>query len=261
MKIVKYGSEENTTNAGNLCLWYGKSGVGKSASLLQSAKSPMLYIVAERGQVELTVKAIGREGLELYVAYYDGWDDLLEFLYTVDNFNGIKSVVFDSLTHVMSIHLADEIMSENYEASDKKKKSDKDLTSRVKMTIESYGVMSKQMGRLMKAFENITKMGIDVHCTARDDSQPKWNRELACAPALSGKEFSRDMKGYFDFIGMIESNLDEHGKVSYPPLVSCDDNGNYLSKWTGIKPEGGVIQKIFNVERLLDVAHGNTAVK
>jgi len=64
------------------------------------------------------------------------------------------------------------------------------------------------------------------------------------------------MKGFFDFIGMLESRYDEHGSVIYPPLVSCDDNGAYLSKWTGIKPPGGVIRKPFNVAKMLEVAHG-----
>ncbi|MEN6422369.1 MAG: hypothetical protein ABFD76_10530, partial [Smithella sp.] len=85
---------------------------------------------------------------------------------------------------------------------------------------------------------------------------PKWDRSLSCAPALAGKEFPRDMKGYFDFIGLVESRFDNDGVVIYPPVVSCDDDGSFVSKWTGIKPNGGVIQKPFDVTKMFNVAHG-----
>jgi len=257
MKIEIYNPNKvSSEQSGNFCLWYGKSGCGKSSTLLQTATDPIFWLIAERGQVDLTIKAIQRPDIKLKVGYYEGWDDLLATVYNLDNFQKIKSVVFDGLTHVMNIHLADEIMAENYDAMDDKKKGEKDLTTRVKMSQEGYGSMSKQMGRLMKGFENLTKAGIDVHCTARDDNQPKWNRELTCAPALAGKEFPRDMKGFFDFIGLVESRTDDTGKIIYPPVVSCDDTGDYLSKWTGVKPVEGVIRKVFNVQKLLNVAHG-----
>jgi len=64
------------------------------------------------------------------------------------------------------------------------------------------------------------------------------------------------MKGFFDFIGMLESRYDDEGLVIYPPVVSCDDDGAYLSKWTGIKPEGGVIRRPFNLQKMLAVAQG-----
>jgi hypothetical protein len=108
----------------------------------------------------------------------------------------------------------------------------------------------------MKGFEKLTVAGIDVICTARDSSMPKWDRSLACAPALAGKEFPRDIKGFFDFVGLIESQFDEDGKVIYPPLASFDDDGSYLSGWTGVKPKSGVIGIKFNVKKILDVAHG-----
>ena len=199
MKVEIYKPNVASQTRGNFCLWYGKSGVGKSASILRYAADPIMWIIAERGQVDLTIKAISRPDLKLKVAYYEGWDDCLDFIYDLSNFEKIKSVLFDGLTHIMNIHLADEILDENYRAMDKEK-IDKDLTVRVKLSLEGYGALSKQMGRLMKGFERLTVAGIDVHCTARDDDRPKWNRELTCAPALAGKEFSRDMKGFFDFL-------------------------------------------------------------
>lgn len=241
VSVYKAGSEKS--GAGNFQLYYGKSGVGKSATILQTAEDPIMWIIAERGQVDLTVKAINRPGIRLKTAHYEGWDDLLEFLYNVDNFKGVKTVLFDSLTHVMNIKLTDEILAESYEAMEKSNVA-KELTMRVKMSQEGYGTLSKQMSRLMTGFENLTIAGIDVILTARDQENPKWNRALACAPALSGKEFPRDFKGFFDFIGLVESRLDENGEILYPPYVSLDDDGSYLSKFTGIKPPGGVIEAV-----------------
>jgi hypothetical protein len=261
MKVEIYEPGVNKDNRGNFCLWYGKSGVGKTATVLQTAADPIVHIIAERGQEHLTIQAINRPDIKLITAYYEGWDDCLDYLQNIDNFKGIKTLLFCSLTHVMNIRLKDEILEENHEARTlearvKKQSLEKELTNRVKGTPEMYGALSNQMFRLMTAFEQLTIAGVDVHCTARDDSMPKWDRSLSCAPALAGKEFPRDMKGAFDFIGLIESNINSNGLVSYPPLVSCDDNGSYVSKWTGVKPEGGVIRKPFNVAKMLEVAHG-----
>jgi len=256
MKVSVYKPDQHTDDRGNFCLWYGDSGVGKTATPLQTMEDPVMWIIAERGQVDLTIKAIQRPDIRLMTAHYEGWDDLLAFIYNVDNFKKIKSVHFDSLTHIMGIHLADEILEENYESMAKDKDVDKALTMRVKMSQEGFGTMSKQMVRLMLGFEQLTIAGIDVHLTARTQENPKWNRELACAPALAGREFGKDMKGFFDFIGLVETRVDESGQVVYPPYVSCDDNGSYLSKWTGLKPPGGVIKLPFNVKKMLDYAHG-----
>jgi len=260
MKVKIYKPEDSQTvdKTGNFCLWYGKSGVGKSATVLQTAPDPIMHILAERAQEDLTIKAINRPDIKLMTAYYEGFEDLLEFIWNLDNFKKIKSLLLDSLTHIMNIHLRDEILEENFEAreTNNKKTSEKDLTTRVKGTQESFGAMSGNMFRLMKGLERLTVNGIDVHCTAREQDQPKWDRSLSCAPALAGKEFPRDMKGYFDFIGLVESRFDEKGVIIYPPVVSCDDDGSFVSKWTGVKPEGGVIRKPFNVQKILNVAHG-----
>jgi hypothetical protein len=259
MRIERFVMGDEDQKRGNFSLFYGKSGAGKTATALQTAEDPIFHILAERGQEDLTIKAISRPDLKLMVGYYEGWDDLLATVYNYQIFidNKIKTCLFDGLTHVMNIHLADEIMEEDYNARDTSKDKGKDLTYRTKMSLEGFGTLSKQMGRLMKGFEALTKQGIDVICTARDQENPKWNRDLACAPALSGKEFPRDFKGFFDFIGLVESRFDENGEVVYPPVVSCDDDGSYLSKWTGVKPPGGVIRKIFNVQMMMKIAHGD----
>jgi hypothetical protein len=257
MKIEKYviGSD----NAGNLSCWYGKSGVGKTATLLQTCIDPIGYLMFEGRGLDSTLKAINRPNLRLKVFKYEGWDDLLEIMFDTSNFSGLKSIIGDSMTHLMNILLPDEILQENFDARDKKgKETEKDLTTRVKGTPEMYGALSRQMSRLMNASQQLCLSGCDVHWTARDQDNPKWNLELSCGPALSGKEFPRDMKGFFDFIGMVESRVDENRQIIYPPVVSCDDNGAYLSKWTGIKPPGGVIRKPFDIQKMFAIAHGRT---
>jgi hypothetical protein len=255
-EIYKPGQDLSiATKRGNFILIYGKSKVGKSATCLATAEDPIFWLLMERGQVDLTLKAIKRPDLRLKVGYYEGWDDLIDVVYDLNNFNKIHTLLFDGLTHVMNIHLSDELIAESFDARDKNK-IDKELASRGKMTLENFGVMSRQMVRLMKGFEQLTINGIDVICTARDQDSPKWNKALSCGPALAGKEFGRDIKGFFDFIGFIESRIDKDGNVLYPPLASFDDDGSYLSGWTGIKPDGGVIGRQFNIKKMLAVAHG-----
>jgi hypothetical protein len=258
MKIeVYHPPTDSSQEKGNHLLIYGKSGVGKTATILQTAADPIFYLMAEGRSIDSTLKAINRPDIKLKIGYYSEWDDLLETMFNVDNFKKIKTVFGDSMSHIMNIHLPDEILEENFDARDKEK-AVKDLTNRVKGTPEMYGAMSKQMSRLMKACQEICLSGVDVIWSARDQDNPKWNLELSCGPALSGKEFPRDVKGFFDFIGMVESAYDKDGNIIYPPVISCDDNGAYLSKWTGCKPPGGVIRKPFNVQKLLAVAHGKS---
>lgn len=250
--------KEVAQTQGNCHLYYGKSGVGKTATILQTAQDPIAYITAEGRKIATTLAAINRPDIKLRVAVYEGWLDLLEFIANVDNFSGAKSIVIDSMTHLMGIHLADEILAESYDGMDEKKKTVKELAQRAKMSEEGYGTLSRQMLRLMKLTGNLCDAGYDVIYTARDEDRPKYNRELQCGPALMGKDFSKQMKGYFDFIGLVESNIDDDGIVHYPPLVSCDDDGSYLSKWTGIKPPGGVIRRPFNIQKMMQIANGTT---
>jgi hypothetical protein len=262
MKIEVYQPPEpGAPTKGSLCLWYGKSGVGKTATLLQTARDPIFYLMAEGRSIDSTVKAIKRENLRMKIGYYSNWDDLLGTMFLLANFYKIQSIIIDSMTHLMSILLPDEILKENFDARERKNGQEtlKDLTTRVKGTPEMYGALSNQMKRLMTASQQLCLAGHDVHFTARDQDNPKWNLELACGPALAGKEFGKDMKGFFDFIGMLTSQYSPSGQVIYPPFVSCDDNGAYLSKWTGCKPDGGVINQNFHVERMLNYARTGIA--
>lgn len=241
---------------GKHALFYGKSGVGKTATILQTAQDPIFYIMAEGRSIDSTLAVINRPDIRLMIGRYSDWNSLLELMYTKANFQKIYTIFGDSMSHIMNIHLPDEILEENFDARERKegKETMKDLTTRVKGTPEMYGALSKQMARLMKASQELCLDGHDVIWSARDQEFPKWNTDLACGPALAGKEFPRDVKGFFDFIGMVESQVNETGTVIYPPVVSCDDRGAYLSKWTGHKPPQGVIRSPFNVKAMFEYA-------
>jgi hypothetical protein len=262
IEIYKIPEEGAPSIKGSHSLFYGKSGVGKTSTILQTAEDPIFYLMAEGRSIDSTIRAIKRPELKMKIGYYLNFEDLLQTLFEPKNFSRCKTIFIDSMTHIMNVHLADEILAENFEAREIKAGQEtlKDLTTRVKGTPEMYGALSKQMTRLMTACQNLCLEGYDVIWTARDMDNPKWNRELACGPAIAGKEFPRDMKGFFDFIGLLESRYDEHGEVIYPPVVSCDDNGTYLSKWTGIKPPGGVIRRPFNVQKMIAFAQGRIPV-
>jgi len=73
LKIDIYKPETTKKDdRGNFILIYGDSGVGKSATVIQTAHDPIFWIVAERGQIDLTVKAVNRPDIKLKVGYYEG---------------------------------------------------------------------------------------------------------------------------------------------------------------------------------------------
>jgi hypothetical protein len=259
MKIEKYNDTED--QQGNLSLWYSPSGTGKTSTLLQTCEDPLIYLTAEDRSIKTTLAAIGRPKVRIKIGKYKGFNDFLETLSDENLYKGAKSIIVDSLTHIMNVHLQDELLQESFDALDSKKAIEKELIMRAKMSLENYGAMAVQMKRMMSLLSHLTQLGIDIHCTARLESTPKWDRSLAAAPALSGKEFARDFVGFFDFIGLLSDNLDADGSVKYPPLVSCQTDGSYLAKWTGMIPSSGVIKKPFNVQKLLEVAHGGNKKK
>ena len=254
MRLQNY--KDIKESQGTLSLWYAASGTGKTATLLQTCEDPVVYLNSEDRSIDTTLDAINRPDIRLKVGRYEGFNDFIDGLADEKQFKGAKSIIVDSLTHLMNIHIQDELLAESYDALDKKKGIEKELIMRSKMSLESYGAMAVMMKRIMSLLQNLTQCGFDVHCTARLDSQPKWDRALAAAPSLAGKEFARDFVGYFDFIGLLSDNVDGDGNVQYPPLVSCQTDGAYLAKWTGCLPPGGVIRRPFHLQKMLAAAQG-----
>jgi hypothetical protein len=250
-----YNKDEMIDTDGSMVLLYGESGTGKSVTTIQTAPDPILYLMAEPRSVNKMIAAAQRPDVKIKFGFYEGWDDIMEFVSNKDNFTGAKTIVIDSLTHLMSIGLSDELMEESYESLDKKKGVEKDLTMRVKMSIESYGALSGQMLRFTNAISKLSQIGYIVICLARVEQNPKFNRALAAAPSFRGKEYMKYVAGFMDYIGLVESRV-EDSMVVYPPLVSFQDDGSYISKWCGIMPEGGVYKRVLNIEKILNVAHG-----
>ncbi len=269
MQLVNYRNIEE--QQGNLLLFYSPPGAGKTSTILQTCNDPVDYLTAEMRKISTTVKAINRPDLRMRVGIYEGFEDCIETVYDVKRFEGARTVFVDSFTHLMAAHLAFEILDENYNSKTDAEKDEiiKELTTRVKFTKEGYGSLSDNMLRLMNGLQKLTMSGIDVIVTARAAERPKYNKEIAYGPALSGQKFGYMMPGYFDFIGMLEAQ--EHGDDDPPPpynadiktlwsyhapLASYNKTEAYLAKWTGPYPPSGVIKRKLSVRRLLEEGNG-----
>lgn len=272
MQLINYKNIEETQ--GNLMLVYAIAGGHKTCTCLQTAEDPIVYLTAEGRKIKTSVLPINRPDLKMKVGIYSEFDDLIDMVYTVERFAGAKTIILDSLTHLMLVHLSQEILSENWASKSEKEKEEieKQLTMQVKLSEESYGTLAQQMNRLMRGLQFLTMAGYDIVCTARLADRPKWNRALSAAPALMGKEFSKSMDGFFDFIGYIEPweapELPE-GQLPptlgastadtwkyYAPLVSWNPNDDYMAKWTGVMPPKGIVRRKFHVQKTFQEANG-----
>ena len=256
MKIQKYNELPERT--GDVMMLYGSAGVGKSVTTIQTCDLPALYIMTEPRDVKKFVLASGREEAktEIDFTFYDGFDGLIEFVCDESNFTKYRTIVLDSISHLIAINLSDEILDESYDSS-AKKSADKPLTMRAKMSQEGYGTLGSSMLRFTNAIAKLSQDGKTIICLARTESNPKYNRSYSEGPALKGQEYSKHFAGFFDFLGLVESrSLD--GKVIYPPAVSFESDGSFLAKWTGVTPKGGVANRILNVSKILMASHGET---
>jgi hypothetical protein len=269
MRFVNYKKLQE--DQGNLLLAWGPSGVGKSASTIQTSPDPIVYLTAEKRKVNTTIKAINRPDLKMLVGVYEGFEDCIETVFDIKRFEGAKTVILESLTHLMAAQLSFEILDENYNDKTDAERDliIKELTSRVKMTKEGFGSLSGNMLRLMNGLQALAMAGYDVVCTARSAERPKYNKEVGYGPALSGQQFGNVLPGYFDFICMLESpehkeddqlpswdsSLETLWKY-HAPLASFDKNETYLAKWTGPYPPKGVIKRRYNVKKIFEEANG-----
>jgi hypothetical protein len=101
-----------------------------------------------------------------------------------------------------------------------------------------YGALASWMKRLCSVLGLYAKEGLIVVCIALLSDSPKWNKELSAAPAFAGREFNRDMPGYYDLIGLVEPRVKDGGEIVYPPTVNFrSPDGSYIAKWSG--PQNG----------------------
>ncbi len=272
MNLVNY--KNLGEKQGNLMLIYALAGGHKTCTFLQTAADPIVYLTAEGRKVETSVKPINRPDLKMVVGIYENFDDLIETCMTKGKFGSAKTIGVDSLTHLMVVHLAQEILQENFSSktADEQANIAKALTMQVKMSEEAYGTLAGQMNRLMRALQSLTMQGYDIVCTARTEDRPKWNRSLSCAPALMGKAFSKSMDGFFDLIGYLEpweapelpegqeppgigASLKDTWKY-YAPYSSWNPNDDFLAKWTGCMPPQGIVHRKFHVAQMFREANG-----
>jgi hypothetical protein len=248
MKVI---GKEDLKSAGRMIMLYGPTGVGKTTSLLQSAPEPVMYIQTEPRSLKSSLDASNRPDLDIDVAVYENWFGLMEFVTSPKNFERYKTIVVDSYSHLMTVGLSSEIENQAFEARTEKEKSLKPLVSQTKMSLEGYGGLSSHMFRLTAALGRLSQAGKIVIITALLQENPRWNRALAAAPALKGREFPINMPGFFDLIGLVESRMDDHGSVIYPPRVrfqSPDDS--FVAKFTG---SGNKTQGPLNIQKILNL--------
>jgi len=231
MKIQK---KEEISQEGRFIMIYGPTGVGKTTTTLQTAPEPIILIQTEQRSLKPSLDATGRPDLDIDVAVYEDWNGLMQFVANPKNFERYKTVVVDSYSHLMNVGLSNEIENEAFEARSSSDKAVKPLVGQVKLSQEGYGGLSSQMFRLTSLLGKLSRMGKIVIVTALLLENPKWNRELAAAPALKGREFPTNMPGFFDLIGLVSPRTDGDGQIYYPPMVRFQaPDDSFVAKWTG----------------------------
>lgn len=243
---MKAITKDQLPDKGKLILIYGETNVGKTTSVFQSAPEPILHLSCEmrnqKGNIEAVekpnknVKANPRPNVDIRIAYYTNWDEMLEFLNEDQNVKESQTIFVDSFTFLMGVNLLDEIADQAFEAraDGEKKKIIKSLVGRTKVSEEGYGGLSNNMSRLMKVLGRLSTEGKTIICSALLDEHPKWDRALSAAPALAGKDFPKKMPGFFDLIGLVQPRIDKEGNVIYPPIVSFESHDDsFKAKFTG----------------------------
>jgi len=231
-------------DSGKVILLYGETGVGKTTSLLKTAPKGSLYIPTEPRNPKISMRAAGRPVDDIRVYEYTNWMDLMELANNKQLMAEFanKCIIIDSASYLMNVRLSNEIEDEAFDAQDDDKKAIKTIVSSSKMSQEGFGGLASQMSRLIKAFGDLTKQGTDIILVALLAEHPKWDRELAAAPAFKGKEFPTNLPGSCDPIGYVRT-WSKDGKKQFPPLVYFESDGDeYLCKFTGVRPDVDIVR-------------------
>jgi len=172
-----------------------------------------------------------------------------------ENTERYRTTVVDSYSHLMAIGLSTEIEDEAFESRTVDERTKKPLVSQAKMSLEGYGGLASHMFRLTAALGRLAQRhGKVVIVTALLQESPKWNRELAAAPALKGREFPANMPGFFDLIGLVQTRTDQDGHIRYPPLVKFESpDGSFVAKFTGVKRLGSKAWGLLDISAILNI--------
>jgi hypothetical protein len=220
---------------GKLILIYGETGVGKTVSSLQTLPEPILWIFTEPRDPYSPIEATGKEVRLEKILVPESFDDLTEFFEEEVKKDKLpyNSLLFDSLSYYMNVSLSLSVEDETFEA--KVFKGKRYLVDMTRKDEAAFGALSSLMKRICRYLGLIAQKGVNVIATALLQENPKWNRDLAAAPAFIGRDFPVNFPSYFDSIGLVERRLDQNGNAIYPPLVRFEGEG-FVCKWSGKRP-------------------------
>jgi hypothetical protein len=219
---------------------YGTSGVGKTLNGLLTLPRPVMWIPTEPRDLTRPIKTAMHidksiKSDDIIITTLDNSGDKLDFFNDVDKFSKVKSILYDGLTFDMAMNVSDDVIDQAHEARiSKKDVGAKELSSKVKGTIEGQGITNNIIKRILSALGRLATNGKFVVVTCLEDDKPKWDRSLTGAPSLSGKEIPKLYDGFFDLIGRVVHKYDKEGKKMYPPEIVFEESGEYTAKWTGV---------------------------
>ena len=246
MKVL---SRDQISQAGRFINLYGPTGVGKTTSTIASSPQPIMYVQTEPRSLKPSLDAVGVP-VDIDVAVYEDWNGLMAFVANPKNFERHHTIIVDSYSHLMSVGLSSELEDQAFDSRSPQEKLVKPLVGQSKLSQEGYGALSSLMFRLTAALGKLSRLGKIVIVTCLLQENPKWDRELAAAPALKGREFPVNMPGFFDLIGLVESRTNGDGEVVFPPRVRFQSpDGSFVAKYTG--PPGGKTEGPLNIQKIL----------
>lgn len=266
MKLVPIG-EEATTD-GVFGVLYGDTGVGKTASCIQSLPKPILIIEAEARNVNIQARAVGvppkdsKGNINYVVAKYENFVGLVDFIGNINNlitkktigidYADIKSILVDGVTQ-LTVNLKDEVA--DY-AVEKREENKRNFITDVKVSEEGYGVIATRMLRVTRMLSDLSANdGKIVVMTVLMGAEKTWKGfdegAQKAFPEFVGRMYGRELPGMCDFIGMVERRFENVEVITssgekivkphivFPPIVKFETipGEDFLCKWAGKRRE------------------------
>lgn len=265
MKLVPIGVEE--ASDGVFGVLYGDTGVGKTASCIQSMPKPLLIIEAEARNVNIQARAVGVKptnpdgSVNYIVAKYENFVGLTDFIGDIENlitkesagidYADIKSILVDGVTQ-LTVNLKDEVA--DY-ATEKREENKRNFISDVKVSEEGYGVIATRMLRVTRMLSDLSandgKIVVMTVLLGAEKSWKGFEEGQRAFPEFVGRMYGRELPGMCDFIGMVERRFENVEVVTssgekivkphivFPPMVKFETipGEDFLCKWAGKRRE------------------------
>jgi len=240
-------------NFGTSMLFYGMGGIGKTLSILLTAKSPILIIPFEMRNYMININKAKRmrSDLEVDVKYFSikdkpSIDKLHQFVGTPENFEKYNTILADTISSFMNISIRTIVEKESYEKTlerekgrDEKNKTRKEdsVLDMARMDEYDYKYFTPHMNRVIVPIVEQLHHGKDVYFTAHEKINPSYakriEQKIKIGPNWTGKEFGENSIALFDFIGHVRPRYEKDSEVrKYPPKVYFNEE-EALCKWTG----------------------------